>query len=105
MTDKKNRAPLAYENEGFLGSADGRILRILSEYQEPLARFRREQIQDTVVFFGSARFHGRESAMQALADLERNPDSSIGPEQLQLDLKRAQASVDMARYYEDARKL
>ena len=50
------RAPLAYENETFLNSPDGRILRILSEYMEPLARFRREQIQDTVVFFGSARF-------------------------------------------------
>jgi uncharacterized protein (TIGR00730 family) len=104
MTDLK-AAPVAYQNEPFLNSPDGRILRMLAEYQEPLARFRREQIQDTVVFFGSARFHGRQNAMQALADLERNPDSAIGPEQLQQDLKRAQASVDMARYYEDARKL
>ena len=48
-------APLAYENPNFLNSPDGRILRIMSEYAEPLARFRREQIQDTVVFFGSAR--------------------------------------------------
>jgi len=104
MTELKS-APVAYQNEPFLNSPDGRILRMLAEYQEPLARFRREQIQDTVVFFGSARFHGRENAMQALADLERNPDSAIGPEQLQQDLKRAQASVDMARYYEDARKL
>ena len=104
MTELKS-APVAYQNEPFLNSPDGRILRMLAEYQEPLARFRREQIQDTVVFFGSARFHGRENAMQALADLGRNPDSAIGPEQLQQDLKRAQASVDMARYYEDARKL
>ena len=104
MTDLKS-APVAYQNESFLNSPDGRILRMLAEYQEPLARFRREQIQDTVVFFGSARFHGHKDAMQALADLQKNPDSAIGPEQLQQDLKRAQASVDMARYYEDARKL
>jgi len=78
---------------------------MLAEYQEPLARFRREQIQDTVVFFGSARFQGRKSASQALADLQHNPDSSASPAQLQQDLKRAQAGVDMARYYEDARKL
>ena len=52
------RAHLAYENPGFLNSADGRLIRIVSEYLEPLARFRREQIQDTVVFFGSARFRG-----------------------------------------------
>ena len=48
-------APMAYLNPEFLNSPDGRILRILSEYQEPLSRFRREKIQDTVVFFGSAR--------------------------------------------------
>jgi uncharacterized protein (TIGR00730 family) len=50
------RAPLAYQNDAFLESPDGRLLRILSEYQEPLARFRRERIEDTIVFFGSARF-------------------------------------------------
>ncbi len=53
------RAPLAYENPTFLNSADGRLIRIVAEYLEPLARFRREQIQDTVVFFGSARFRGK----------------------------------------------
>jgi hypothetical protein len=35
-------APLAYENSAFLNSADGRLIRIVSEYMEPLARFRRE---------------------------------------------------------------
>ena len=59
---KLKSAPLAYENHSFLASPDGRVLRILAEYTEPLARFRREQIQDTVVFFGSARFHSREAA-------------------------------------------
>ena len=60
MTDHLKSAPVAYQNEPFLSSPDGRILRILAEYQEPLARFRREQIQDTVVFFGSARFQGEQ---------------------------------------------
>ena len=48
---------LAYENKEFLDSSDGRILRIMAEYLEPLKRFRAERIEDTVVFFGSARFH------------------------------------------------
>jgi uncharacterized protein (TIGR00730 family) len=104
MTDPKS-APVAYQNEPFLSSPDGRILRILAEYQEPLARFRREQIQDTVVFFGSARFQGEKDAAHALASLEKNPDSAASATQLEQDLKRAHASVDMARYYEDARKL
>lgn len=47
--------PLAYENEVFLDSDDARPLRMLAEYLEPLSIFRREKIQDTVVFFGSAR--------------------------------------------------
>ncbi|MBV9508258.1 MAG: TIGR00730 family Rossman fold protein [Acidobacteriia bacterium] len=46
---------VAYLDEKFLKSPDARALRILAEYLEPLAHFRREKIRDTVVFFGSAR--------------------------------------------------
>ena len=49
------RRPVAYLNETFLESPDARGLRILSEYLEPLSHFREEKIQDTIVFFGSAR--------------------------------------------------
>ena len=49
------RTPVAYKNAEFLDSEDARPLRILAEYLEPLAAFRREQVCDTVVFFGSAR--------------------------------------------------
>jgi len=42
-------------NQQFLNSADARAIRILSEFLEPLAHFRRQNIRDTVVFFGSAR--------------------------------------------------
>lgn len=49
------RRPVAYLNEKFLNSPDARIVRILTEYLEPLAHFRREKVRDTVVFFGSAR--------------------------------------------------
>jgi uncharacterized protein (TIGR00730 family) len=104
MTDGPiKRAPLAYTNEGFLSSPDGRILRILSEYVEPLARFRREQIQDTVVFFGSARFHSRSVTEKNLAALDSGgklPGGDGGRRR-----KEALAAVDMARYYEDARRL
>lgn len=49
------RRPLAYREEAFLQSPDSRPLRILSEYLWPLSHFQDERIQDTVVFFGSAR--------------------------------------------------
>jgi uncharacterized protein (TIGR00730 family) len=104
MTDLLKSAPLAYRNEPFLNSPDGRILRILSEYQEPLARFRREQIQDTVVFFGSARFQGAAAAQTNLSAVERGAASTPAAQQAK-DLKRAMAGVDMARYYEDARRM
>jgi uncharacterized protein (TIGR00730 family) len=98
------RAPLAYENEPFLNSPDGRILRILSEYTEPISRFRREQIQDTVVFFGSARFHSRANANDRLAGLDV-ASSQLSGGQIEMSRKQAVAAVDMARYYEDARRL
>ena len=41
--------------EDFLDSDDARPLRILTEYLQPLHRFRQERVHDTVVFFGSAR--------------------------------------------------
>jgi hypothetical protein len=111
--------PLAYENSTFLNSSDGRAIRIMSEYAEPLARFRHEQIQDTVVFFGSARFHGREEAAHQLELLENTGSTRPAPSEEQpasipeiddgtaseLQRKRAVAAVEMARYYEDARRL
>ena len=101
MSDGKLKpAPLAYENEAFVNSPDGRIMRVLAEYMEPLSRFRREQIQDTVVFFGSARFHSRQDAERKLTELEKE----LGVEPT-AERKRALAAVDMARYYEDARRL
>src|SRR6266481_8965473 len=94
--DKLKPAPLAYENPSFLNSPDGRVLRLLAEYAEPLSRFRREQIQDTVVFFGSARFQSREAAEKALKEAQAHGDRHP---------KTALAAVEMAHYYEDARKL
>ncbi|MBZ5706335.1 MAG: TIGR00730 family Rossman fold protein [Acidobacteriia bacterium] len=104
MSESKIKpAPLAYQNQPFLDSPDGRILRILSEYSEPLSRFRREQIQDTVVFFGSARFHSLAVAQKNLSQLEATISPSSG--QQEAERKRALAAVDMARYYEDARRM
>jgi uncharacterized protein (TIGR00730 family) len=46
---------LSYRNQKFLDAPEARSLRILSEYLYPLSHFRKEKVQDTVVFFGSAR--------------------------------------------------
>ena len=104
MSNELQKAPLAYENETFLSSPDGRVLRILSEYLEPLTRFRHQQIQDTVVFFGSARFSNQAFARESLANVENNNERLSRVKQ-DARKKQALAAVDMARYYEDARRL
>src|SRR5487761_1071783 len=115
----EKRSPLSYENPEFINSPDGRILRILAEYVEPLAHFRRERIQDTVVFFGSARFHALDEASRTLELLDAPGSAKIAPQKEQpatqeelasgtatkLQRERAVAAVEMARYYEDARRL
>ncbi len=113
------RAPLAYENPEFLESPDGRIFRMLAEYQEPLARFQRERIADTVVFFGSARFRAPDVTHSQLELLANSYSAQPAPPQEQpasadeqaagdatgLKLSLAQAAVEMSRFYQDARTL
>lgn len=117
--EQLHAAPLAYENEEFLNSPDARMLRIMAEYYEPMTKFRRERIQDTVVFFGSARFRALDVANQQLELLDNTGSAAPAPaaeqpaknaeiasgEVSDLKLKRAEAAVEMARYYEDARTL
>ena len=96
--------PLAYLDAQFLESDEGRPLRILSEYLEPLRRFRDQKIQDTVVFFGSARVDSRERAERALKTL-RARGVSEADSQFQAELARSRKHVEWAKYYEDAREL
>ena len=96
--------PLAYLDPAFLDSDEGRPIRILAEYLEPLRRFREQQIQDTVVFFGSARVDSRERAERALGTL-RARGVKNADEQYELELKTSHKAVEWARFYEDAREL
>jgi uncharacterized protein (TIGR00730 family) len=94
---------LAYEDEEFLHSTDARPLRILAEYLDPLRRFRYHNIQDTVVFFGSARVLSRTLARRNLTRLlnvggSRQADYKAA-------LKRSEKALEWSRYYEDARTL
>jgi hypothetical protein len=79
----------AYKNLDFLMSREARILRILAEYVEPQARFRRYRITDTVVFFGSARALPPEK-------IAAGAGSTGAP---------TPAERALSRYYDDARRL
>jgi len=98
-----NNQPLAYLMREFLESDEGRPIRILSEYLEPLRRFRHDRIRNTVVFFGSARIRSREHAQRDVARLQDLSSSGkpVPPE----ELARAERSLAWSRYYEEARDL
>ncbi len=96
--------PLAYLYPEFLESQEARPIRILAEYLEPLGRFKEQKIQDTVVFFGSARVDSRERAERALRTLRargvRNADAEY-----EAELTKTRKALEWARYYEEAREL
>jgi uncharacterized protein (TIGR00730 family) len=95
--------PLAYMDREFLESDDARPLRILAEYLEPLRRLKEQNIQDTVVFFGSARVHSRSDATRA-HDRLRKRSAKRTAANVEL-LKRSRKAVEWSRYYEEAREL
>ncbi len=62
---------IAYEDLEFLDSDEGRPIRIQAEYLKPLRTFRQARIEDTIVFFGSARLRG-DGAMYQYYDAARD---------------------------------
>ena len=51
-----------YYDKKFLGAKAGRPLRILSEYLAPLSAIQRNNVKDTIVFFGSARIQDNQNS-------------------------------------------
>ena len=92
----------AYENDNFLNSADGRVLRMLAEYLHPKSKFRKHKIMDTIVFFGSARLKSKRDALADFRKINKMNPKSTGFAQ---KLRYSQLMVDMSRYYEDAVEL
>src|SRR5580765_3100374 len=99
-----SQQPLAYLDPEFLESEEARPVRILWEYLDPLKRFKDQKIQDTVVFFGSARVDSRERAERALNTL-RARGVRDADEHYEIEMKKSRKAVEWARFYEDAREL
>ena len=95
----KPKPEKAYKNLEFLNSPDARGIRIMSEFVEPLTRFRKNNVENSIVIFGSARTLSREDAQKNLAELEKqqSPD--------QKELKKARKMLENSRYYEDTVEL
>jgi uncharacterized protein (TIGR00730 family) len=95
--------PLAYMSPEFLTSDEARPIRLMAEYLEPLRRFRKERIRDTVVFFGSARTRSLEAAERHLAEVRAG--KGLGTRSVEAAVKEATKAAEWSRYYEDARAL
>jgi hypothetical protein len=95
LAQRRDSGTKAYFNQKFLESRDARGLRILAEYVEPLSRFRRLRVDDTVVFMGSARLLSREAAEAALAAAETKGEG----------IEAARTKLELSAYYDQAREL
>jgi len=103
---KQVARPKAYHDLEFLDSPDARAIRILAEFLEPLQRFRRQGIRDTIVFFGSARVKSRKDAQADFKKIERRlREQKHKSAQLFEQLEAARTDITMSRYYEDAVEL
>ncbi|MDQ3021008.1 MAG: TIGR00730 family Rossman fold protein [Bacteroidota bacterium] len=101
-----NKAPKAYHNLKFLNSPVARNIRILTEYTEPLERFKRYKINHTIVFFGSARTLPRKEALAKLKEVKiKIKISKKKNVKLDKELKNAEVNLEMSRYYEDTVQL
>ncbi len=91
------KAPKAYEDLKFLNSPEARSIRILSEYEEPLLRFRKLKIDHTIVFFGSARIKNKINAVKDLKMVKGIVKNDRMGKHL---LHSAEMDLEMSKYYE-----
>jgi uncharacterized protein (TIGR00730 family) len=90
---KKNEPQIAYLDQQFLEGDAGRQVRILSEFLAPGERFATEKIQNSIVFFGSARTLPTD-------EIKKRKKTAKGKE-----LKRLKSLENVAEYYDAARNL
>jgi hypothetical protein len=106
---KPQHAPkVSHEDQKFLNSVPARPLRILGEYIHPLGQLKNEGIGDTIVMFGSARIESHETAQARYTRLKRTKTGKMSAEKLEkhrAGLRNAKSSLEMSRYYEEARQL
>lgn len=96
----------AYENLHFLNTEYARNIRVLCEMTEPNLRFAQENVQDTIVMFGSARIMSVEAAK---IRLQETKESIKDPKNLTYSesraLRLAESAVKSAPYYDMAVEL
>jgi len=102
----ENEIYKAYNNKDFLNGKAARPIRVLCELIEPEERLKENNIENTIVFFGSARPKPQEVADRELSDFESRlvPGETVSVEENDQHwrLKRIQK---LSKYYGEAVKL
>jgi uncharacterized protein (TIGR00730 family) len=96
----------AYKNLDFLNSDPARNIRILCEMTEPGLRFAKQNVEDTIVLFGSARTKPIVIAERELAVIKsaiKDPENLTVEEKL--SLQQAECAIKSAPYYDAAVQL
>ena len=101
-----NEPPKAYRNEHFLNSPEARAIRVQCELIEPEHRLLENEVNHTLVFFGSARSKDPEVAKKELEHLLEDlpTETERTPEQAD-NVKKAEQVVRLSKYYGDAVEL
>ncbi|TVR49491.1 MAG: TIGR00730 family Rossman fold protein [Puniceicoccaceae bacterium] len=96
----------AYKNLEFLNSPHARSIRVMCELTEPQRRFEKNQISNTIVFFGSARLRPEAKAKAEVAAAEAALEKEEGDTaENRLRLEVARQRLRGAPYYDQAREL
>ncbi|MDD5772059.1 MAG: TIGR00730 family Rossman fold protein [bacterium] len=96
----------AYQNLEFLRSHDARTIRVLCELTEPKSRLHKYNVENTIVFFGSARIKSKTIAEKNLLKIQKLCEAKKNPgKKLLVNLRSAKTDQYMSQYYEKARSL
>jgi len=96
----------AYKNLDFLNSSDARHIRIMCELAEPKKRLREMGVENTIVFFGSARIPDSNTAKERLEVAEKEAaEGKPDDEALAQRLRVAKRHVKAAPFHDMAMEL
>lgn len=96
----------AYDDSVFLNSHDARPIRVLCELLQPESRLREQRVDNTIVFFGSARPKPSSTAEENLTKYKNSlpVESERTAEQI-AELNKLTSIKNLSKYYDQAVEL
>jgi len=82
------KPPKAYKNNDFLNSNEARLIRVMCELEEPKGRLEENEVENIVMFFGSARAKPKAQYEAAVKEAEAKANASPKDEKLREAFQR-----------------